>query len=175
MKKSVIIALCGIISAMAIVVMLMAYFPYLTYALPALAGCLSIVLVIECGAKYAFLSYVVVAALGFLICEKEAWLFYTVFFGYYPIIKMFIEKINKRLPEWIIKLLVFNIAFTVFYFLSTYVLGISMDDFGAFGDFAVAIFFICGNVMFIFYDIAFTGVISMYYKKYHAKIRKLIK
>ena len=61
MKNSRKLAVCSLISALSLVVMIAAYFPYLTYALPALAGIMLIVLVIEVDMKWAVTAYFAVA------------------------------------------------------------------------------------------------------------------
>ena len=84
-------------AALAVVLMLAAYFPYLTYAIPAFAGLCIMVVLLETGAKWAISAYITSAVLTLLFCEPEAMLMYVFLFGYYPILKAFIEKINKPL------------------------------------------------------------------------------
>ena len=115
MKKSGKVALGGIIAAFAILIMLIAWFPSLTYAVPAIAGALLIIIVIEINAKWAFLVYLVVAFLALLICEKEASILFVGFFGYYPIIKAKLETLKNRVFEWVLKFLLFNSAVILAY------------------------------------------------------------
>lgn len=64
--------------------------PIGTYALPAIAGVLLIVAVIEIGAKWAWMIYAAVAVLSLLFAaDKEAALLFVLFFGYYPVLKSF--------------------------------------------------------------------------------------
>ena len=56
MKNTNKITLCALLSALAVVLMLTAYFPYLTYAVPAFAGLCIMAVLIEIGPKWAFLS-----------------------------------------------------------------------------------------------------------------------
>ena len=104
MKNTSKIALCAMMSALATVVMLMAYFPYLTYALPAIAGLFIMVIVIEVDYKWAFLTYLSASFLTFLFAEPESKLMFICLFGFYPILKSVIEKLNKALIEWVLKL-----------------------------------------------------------------------
>ena len=90
-------------SALAVVFMLLSYFPYLTYAIPAVAGLFIMATVIEINLKWAFLSYLTSAVLVFLFAEFESRLLYIFFLGYYPILKAIIEKIKKPVIEWILK------------------------------------------------------------------------
>ena len=95
MKKSGRVALGGMMASLSLVVMLAAYFPYVTYALPALAGCFLVIISIEINKKWAFVVYAAVGALSFLVCEKEAAVLYIFFFGYYPILKAVFEQFHK--------------------------------------------------------------------------------
>ena len=81
MKKSKRIALCGMLSALSLVIMLVAYFPYLTYTLPALAGIMFAIVMVEIGPKWAWGSFVTTAILSLLLCEKEAAVIFVAFFG----------------------------------------------------------------------------------------------
>ena len=82
--------------------MLLSYFPYLTYAIPAVAGLFIMAVVIELDVKWAFLSYTSSAVLVFLFAEMESKLMYVFFLGYYPIVKALLERMRKPLIEWII-------------------------------------------------------------------------
>ena len=57
MKKNTKIALCGITASLSVVLMLFSYFPYLTYAIPALTGLIIMIPVVETGKKWAFGAY----------------------------------------------------------------------------------------------------------------------
>lgn len=174
MKKTYKVALCGILSAMQLVILLAAYFPYLTYALPAIAGCLTIPLVIDIGKKYAFMSYLSVSILSVLMCEKEAMLFYIFFFGYYPILKAVIEQIKSIKIVWILKLLIATTAFCSAYFVSTFVLGINVEALGEFGKYTTLIMVVLYDIFFILYDRALSGLVLLYIQKYRKIIRKFL-
>ena len=87
------IALCAIIAALAVMLMLItSLIPVGTYALPCFAGALLIAIVIEYGAKWALGVYAVVSVLSFFVAgDKEAVLYFAMLFGYYPVLKAFIE------------------------------------------------------------------------------------
>ena len=77
---------------------------------------INIVLFIEAGIKYAFLTYIGTFFLAFfMLPDKIGILFYICFFGIYGIIKMLVEKINKRWIEYIIKIVFFNLSFAFMY------------------------------------------------------------
>jgi len=173
LKNTKNIALCGIVSALATVVMMAAYFPYLTYAIPAIAGCLLIMIVVECGTKWAVVGYVVSGLLIMLVAEPEAKLLYIGFFGYYPIIKEKIEKIGKRWIEYIFKILLFNVAILAVYFIVINVLGMPIEDMGGTFKYGTLILLLVGNVSFLVYDVAVTRLTALYFNRLHPRIKKM--
>ena len=175
-KRNTKIAFGSLISATATVIMLLAYFPYATYAVPAIAGVLFAAVNIEIGKKWAYSSYIITAVISLILCEKESAVLFTLFFGFYPIIKGSVEsRFSSRVAEYIIKFLCFNLCIIVSYIIIVYVFGIPMDETGNFGKFFAAGLLLAGNVVFLIYDIGLTRLISYYFAKYHTKISKLLK
>ena len=77
------ITFCGIMAAISVVIMLTSYFPYLTYAIPAIASIFVLIPTLEIGLKWGTLTYFVSAVIVLLVGEMEAKLLFTVFLGYY--------------------------------------------------------------------------------------------
>ena len=175
MKDTKKITLCGMVAALSIVIMLTSYFPYLTYAIPALAGLFMMVPLIECGAVWAVGTYIASSAIIFITGETEAKILYVMFLGYYPILKSLIEKIKKQFIEWVLKLVCFNIAATAFYYASSALFAVSFDDLGEWGKYGALIFLALCNVVFVIYDIGISRIASRYMYSLHDKVRKIIK
>lgn len=177
MKQSSKTALGGIVSALSVTLMLLtAVIPFMTYALPLLAGALLILMVIEINKRWAFIVYVAVSLLAVLIVpDKEAAVFYIAFFGYYPIIKAPLEKHLPNVAEWIVKFLIFNASVVAGYLVSTYALGIPFDDMGDMGKYGVAVLLVLANAVFLAYDIMLTKFITLYLKKFRKSFRKIFK
>ena len=78
MRESSKAALGGIVSALAVIAMLVTYLsPLLVYTAPPLAGILLILIVNEIGYRWAFGTYVSISLLSvFLIADKESAVFY---------------------------------------------------------------------------------------------------
>ena len=72
MKKSAKITICAISAALAATFMLTSYFPYLTLAIPGIAGLFMLMPLVEVGKGYAFLSYIVSAGIVLISAEPEA-------------------------------------------------------------------------------------------------------
>ena len=169
------ITLCGLVAALSVVIMLTSYFPYLTYTIPAIAGLFMMIPLIECGAVWGFATYAASAFIVFITGETEAKILYVMFLGYYPILKSVIEKINRQIIEWTLKLLCFNVAAIAFYYVSTIVFNVSFDDFGEWGKYGALLFLALCNVVFVIYDIGISRVASYYMFALHDKVKKIIK
>ena len=163
------------VAALSVVVMLTSHFPYLTYAIPAIAGLFMLVVVIECGLSWGFGTYIASAAIVFAVGEQQATLLYIMFLGYYPILKSIIEKLKSQAIEWVLKLICFNAAAIAFYYVSTLVFGISFDDFGDWGKYGALLFLALCNVAFVLYDIGISRIASYYMFTLHDKIKRIMK
>ena len=157
------------------VFMLMSYFPYFTYAVPAITGLLTMMLVIEINVKWAFAAYIAASVLVFIFAEPESKLMYICLFGYYPIVKALIERINKPVIEWILKLAVFNVAAIMIYAVFAGMFGVSIDDFSTLGKYGAYIFLGFGNAVFVLYDITVSRLSGTYIYRIHPKVKKLLK
>lgn len=175
MKNTKKITLCGMVAALSVVIMLTSYFPYLTYAIPAIAGLFMIVPLIECGVVWSFGTYIVSAVITFIVGETEAKILYVLFLGYYPILKSLIEKINRQTIEWVVKLVCFNLAAVAFYYVSSFLFSISFDDFASWGKYGALIFLALCNVVFVLYDIGISRIASYYMINLHDKVKRIIK
>lgn len=175
MKNTKNITLCAVISALSAVFMLLGYFPYFTYAVPAVAGLFFIVPLIEINKKYALFSYIVSSVLVLLIAEPETKVLFVLLFGYYPIIKAVIEKLKKPVCEWLIKIAVFNISVLLCYAILKLLTNIDVDDFGVLGKYGAYIFLMISNIAFVLYDIAISKVTVFYLWRLHGKVENILK
>lgn len=152
-------------------------FPFAEYALPAISGILLSSLVIEFNKKTALIAYVAVAILSlFVVPNKEAALIFTCFLGYYPILKSVFEQIKNRFLERALKQILFNLAIILAYLLAIYVFGMSEiinELYSGFKYGALALL-LAGNVVFVIYDIALTGIIAYYIQKLRPRFKKLL-
>lgn len=174
MKTSLKVSLGGIVAALSIVLMfLTSVLPFGTFAFPMISGILLCVIVIEINYPWAFATYFAVSALSFLIlADKEAALYYAAFFGIYPIIKSFIERLRLKPLQYLIKYGFFNIAMIAAFYIGITLLSIPKESFMIFGFYVPWVFLIVGNLFFILYDISVTRLVTVYLIKWHKKIRK---
>ena len=177
MKQSSKCALGGIIAALSLVLLIsVAIIPFMEYALPAVAGALVILMVIETDKKWAFGVYCAVAILGlFLVPNKEVAIMYFAFFGYYPILKALIEGRLPSALSWIIKVGTFVTTMVVSYAFMMKFMGVTIDETEEFGMMAYPILLGMGTVAFIMYDIALTGMLSVYLAKWQKHFKRYFK
>ncbi len=143
-----------------------------TYALPCLAGMLTIAIVIEYNCKWAFGVFAVSSLLSFFLSgDKEAVVMFIAFFGYYPILKNILErKIKSVILRYIIKFAVFNAAAIASFYVAMLLLSVPASEFTVFGVYVPYLFLIAGNLFFLLYDFA----INVYVKFYVQRLRKAL-
>lgn len=163
------IAIGGLISALCLTLMLLTgLVPFGTFALPAFAGILIVVMEIEYNFKMALLTYVAVSALAvFITPDREAALAFIAFLGYYPIIKPYIEMKFKRLG-FIIKFALFNTAVLSTFAVLFYVFRLKdiVDSMGDFSLYSAVIMLLLANVTFFVYDMSIRSLVLFYCRRF---------
>ena len=177
MKQSSKCAIGGIVAALSLVLMIsVAIVPFMTYALPAVAGALTIFMVIETDKKWAFGVYSAVAILAMLlVANKEVAVMYLAFFGYYPILKAVIEKKLPKVLDWAAKIFTFAGTMVAAYWLMMKFMGVTIDETEEWGVWAYPILLGMGTVTFVIYDIALTKMITLYIMKWQKHFKRYFK
>lgn len=170
-------AFCGMAVALETALMfLTGLMPTATYSLPALAGLVGIVIVVELGVKWAWPVYGAASILSALIApDKEAAALYVLFFGCYPILKAIVERRWRRWTQWICKLLIFNAAAVLYYFIATRVLGVPEESFWTFGILLPAVLLAAGNLVFLLYDYVVSGLVRVYWQRLHGPVSRILR
>lgn len=176
MKSTVKITCCGVVSALAVVLMLGTNIPIMLYTVPAVTGIFFMIPAIEIGTGWAFFCYGVTAVLSLILpTDREALVIFIAILGYYPILKMLIERIGKRVPQYVLKFAVFNITVVASYEFTVRLLGIEAIDSKIFGAaVAKALFLVAANVAFVIYDVCLTRITTLYFVKMRKHIRKAL-
>ena len=175
MKRNVKVAFCALMAALSTVFMLLSYFPYFTYAVPAFSGLLIMIVLIEVGGKWPIITYIVSSVLVFLFAETEAKLMYILLFGYYPAIKAYIERIGNRALQFLIKFGVFNAAIIILYGLLSKIFGLDIIWQGKYGYLTAAAFLVLGDITFWLYDRVLVRLAAVYLSRIHPAVAKIFK
>jgi hypothetical protein len=162
-------------AALATVIMLVAWFPYVTYAVPCTAALTIMIVVIEYGKKAAFITYLVSVIPIMLFAENEAKLIYVFFAGFYPILKALFELPRSRVLEFVLKFLSFNASVGIIYLASTFVFGVSYDDLGELGKYGAVIFLVLVNFVFVAFDFCISKMATYYILRFHENVAKILK
>lgn len=159
---------CAVLCGLNIVIMYLGtVIEVLDLSASVVASLACIFAVIEMGGSFPWLIYAVTGVLSLILLPfpKTVAFIYVFFSGYYPILKAHIERLSRPLA-WVAKLILFNVALTGLVALSTWVLNI--PD----GLFEANVFvYLLGNVTFIVYDIALTGLITTYLRVWRKRLR----
>ena len=176
-KSSSKVALCGILTALSVVAMIIAGFMgVLTYAAPMIAGGVMIFPVREYGKGTAFTMFAAVSLLGMmLIPDKEMALFYLLLFGHYPIIQPRLNGINRKLPRVLLKALVFNACALLSVLLAKLIFAVPIFDSDKPVWLLAAAYLIAANLCFALYDRALLGFYTMYDVRIAPLLAKLLK
>lgn len=172
------IAFCGIISAMSVMIMFGALIPAFAYAVPAVAGMLIWTIAEQVGIKWAYLSYVAVTLLSFmLVPEIEANAFLLSLFGYYPTVCDSLKKISNKIIRYVVKLIIFNVSAIITYKVLCVILSADkmLEGMEDFGKYATLVLWGAGLIAFILYDLFLETYKELFIRFIKPKIKKLIK
>lgn len=173
--SSAMIALCGLMGALAVVIMLLASFIAIgTYAGPVLAGIAFIPVVCDYGGGIAAALYAVVSAICLiLIPDKESAVIFL-FLGWYPAARAGFNRIKPKLLRLMAKLISFNAAVFAAYWLMLNVFGMA-ELAGEYQSYSAGFFLllvILGNVTFVVYDLALSKLTPAYILKIRPRLKK---
>ena len=174
-KQSARIAFGGIMTALALTFLLFTISPLATVALAALAGVCGLPVVVELGKKAGLVHYVATALIALLLIPApEGKVMYTAFFGYYTILKAWIEP--KNLPatlEWGVKLGVFLVGLGVGGGTLYFLLEPAFPDWFALWMIPAGVVALC--VVFVVYDIGLTRLVGVYFTKLRPHLQKVFR
>lgn len=172
MRISYRVALGGIVAALCLVTMfLTGIAPMLYIAAPMVAGVLLLILVAEVGTSWALLTYVAVSLLSMVVTyDKEATLMFILFFGYYPLLRPWMNRISFRPLQLLVKLILFQLFLVVDYLLTIYVLG--LPTFDELAGWLLPVLDVGAVIVFLIYEASLSGLTDFYY---HVIRRRLMR
>lgn len=162
------IVVAGVLAALSVIILYLGCaIEVLDLTMSAIVSLLVVVIVIEMGYKYAWMTYIATAILSILLLpQKSPAIFYACFMGFYPIIKSYLERINSALARWIIKLVVGNAALALMFILMSLFLP---DEFE--GGWLMLVTYLLGIIAFLMYDVALSKLITLYFVRIRDRIK----
>ena len=161
------ITLSGILLAFTVIcVFLAATLPTSRLTLYAVSSLFVAVIIIEVGVKSGWAFYLASSILSVVLVPRLEVIPFVVFFGLYGLIKLYIEKLNSRVLEYVLKLIYFNICLVLgLFFLKELILdGVKLSA-------PVYIVAALLEVVFIVYDYVYTLFIRFYASKLKPKLK----
>lgn len=155
------VAYPAVLSALALILVYIASIaPTGNWGIVAAAGLLPAAAVISVGLKAGLLCWAGVSILAFLLVpDKFCVLLFGALFGLYPMVKSLIEQMHKKSVEYLLKLVFFNIAFTLVYLTMAAAVTASLPEMlGA----SALMLYLAANVVFLLYDYGFSRLIALY-------------
>lgn len=176
MKNTTKITVSGVISGLAVMLMLGTNIPIMLYTVPALTGILFLVPAVELSPKWGFLCFSITAILSVILpTEREALVMFIGLLGYYPTVKLLIERLQSRILGTIIKFITFNVAVTGCFFVTAKLLGLNIFQNERFSVTVMVIaVYVVGNIAFAIFDFALTRILNIYFIKFRKNIRKAL-
>ena len=140
--------------------------PTVRLSLIAAAGIAGAVVTAQYGPVWGIMSFAAAALISLFTAPVSDWM-YIAFFGWYPAVKSWIERLDRRF-EWPLKLAAFNAAFFVLWFLLPAVLAEMLPKLAG----LFWVLFLGGNAAFVVYDFALSGLLRVLIQNLLPKIRK---
>lgn len=117
----------------------------------------------EFGYKNAICIYLVTGIISVLLLpSKTPAVLFTVFFGYYPILKMYLDYNFSRIKAYVLKIAVLNFSVVLLVI-------VTVAFFAKLSFWIIAILFILSNLVFPLFDMAVSSTMEIYYQKVKKK------
>ena len=169
-------AYCGMAAALSVVIMLLGgVLPMAVYAVPMLCGLILLPVLLEFGAKTAWITFGAVALISLLMdFDKEAAFFY-VFTGYYPILKWRLDRLSPKARRLGAKVLLFTVAIAAMYGLLylLFPLAPAFHEFREMGLVLTVLFLAAYIFSMLLYDRLLTACVFLYANRIRPKLKFL--
>ncbi len=164
--KSKRIAVCGILSALSLTCMLMgSFFPFSSFLAPAISGILILPVVLEYKLSTGCVMFAAISLLSLFIApNKESVAIFIAILGWYPFVKLSLDKLKYKVLLWVLKITIFNtcVALVYLFIIVIFPIGAVVAEFESMSFYFVMILVIVANITFVIYDKALERVVFMY-------------
>ena len=142
-------------------------------AVLALSSLLCGVCICQYGIRYGMAVYIGSSLLSLLLIPNRMFtMVYVLFIGYYPLIKLLIERLKKLWLEWLLKVLFFNLILVLLYWVFKIFFMPGLDSAVVSLVFKYIGWVVVGlEVVFVLYDLAFSYMIG-YFNQFVRRISR---
>ena len=174
-RKSARVAYSALLGAISLIFLYgAAIFPTGVWGLVAIAGLGPCAAVASLGISVGFLCWGGVSLLALLLLpDKFCALLFLFLFGLYPMLKARAEQARSRRFAWIVKLVFFNLSFTLLVFFLKSLMLASLPEF--LNRYGIPVLYLVANIVFFIYDFGLTKLIIFYLDRIDNAIRKWIR
>ncbi len=160
-KRTKYLTVSAMLSALGVILMALGgLIEVLDLSAAVLASLFCVYAMIEMGGAYPWGIWLVTSLLSLILLpQKTPAVFYTLFLGYYPILKAYLERL-PRWVGWILKLVVFHAALGLIYLVLKLFLPSTLETLA--GGWMIAAIYGLSLICFVIYDIAVTRLITFY-------------
>lgn len=170
--------MCGIMCGLAVVLMMSgSIIPFATFCAPALGGLLLIPVAMECGMRMGWLGYLAVSLLCMLLIpDKEMAGAFLFLLGYYPLLKVYLERIRSKVLRILAKTAVVNASIFAMYsvLLFLFPVQVLVQEFSGMGKPMLVLLVVMGNCCFWIYDAALVNIVRIYIVKLQPRIKQIL-
>lgn len=169
MNKTKKLSLAGILSALAVILLLIgSLFQVLDLATAAMAAVVVLVAVAELGCGWAFGIYCTCSVVSLLAVPNKLPAFvFAAFLGYYPVIKVFLNRIKPKFLSYAVRIICFDLflAATLFFAKELIFIDAEIKQFWY-------LLVILANITFVVFDFALERLSVFYCLKFKGKFFK---
>ncbi len=166
-QKSRQIALSGVLTALAVVILLLgSLIPLTTFCCPMLAILVLLPIRADCGPRMGWAAWAAVSLIALLLVpDRELSLFYVVF-GWYPLLKPYVDRCAFRPLRILYKILFCTVSVAVTYSLLIFVFQLEavLAEFQAASTFLNILTLITANITFLLMD-TLIGRVELLWKR----------
>ena len=169
------IALCGLLTALAVtLLMLGGIIPLATFCAPLLAIAVLLPVLAEFGPRYAWAAWAAVSILTLLLAADRELALVYLFFGWYPILRPRLETIPNRVLRLLSKIALCNLLIGAMYGLALFVF--QMEALAAeFAGASAALLLstlVLGNIVFLLMDKVLGRLLALWQRKLRKRFMK---
>lgn len=165
---------CGVFSALSVAIMFLGgAFSLLSYSISGICGSFLVIVIVEMGRAKAFFIYIVTSVISLIFVSEKSIVFSYIFLlGYYPILKIYIEKLRLVVYRYILKISVFLLSLC--FYMGIFIVFFEVDLFGKYSSWI----WVLGGLIFLvaclMYDFFLVIFENYYVNKLKPKLFKYI-
>ena len=157
-------ALCGMLTALAVVILLLGgLLPLATFCAPVLAMA-ALLPVLECGPRAAGIAWAATSLLALLLAADREMAMVMLFFGWYPILRPRIARMTSPLTRLAAKVLLCSALIALLYGLLLKLMGPATDLAGL-SPVLTVMMLVLANLTFLLLDVALGRLTALWHRR----------